>query len=495
MINKYLINIFSYFRTQLTNLLKWYSDVKKSKNHSTKVPREERAKFLKVCNEPFWIGAPDIREKIKNKDLDPEKVKSDLEFLRDQRKGGEKMVLGTRDRRYEKKIEQKMERKRRKELQFVPVPAPVPVEESSEVDHFDIESDSEEDYATRDPDYQAPLTTRQRKIEIQKQKSARRSLKKDFVDDIVITAAARNVSCDTVMQMSAGFVVGHGDDVNDYPISGSNIKRKMKKAITESAREYKREINDAIEEAKFPLILMTDGKLLTDTDEGRKKQKDRLVIIANIDGNKKCLGIPATQRGDAEAQFDAILETIDKYPKIEISKIYGCVFDTCAVNTGQFQGINVRMSENFKHILLEFACRRHIMELHIKKFCEELTTRSTKGPENMFFKLFKSDWNDIKDRFEADALANVTTYDVKSVRGTFLESKIVSVTNFCKMALHTNVFERGDYSELLELTLKYLCPETEIFFREPGDISHARFMHKVSSHSVIYKGGFMIFEV
>ena len=73
---------------------------------------------------------------------------------------------------------------------------------------------------------------------------------------------------------------------------------------------------------------------------------------------------------------------------------------------------------------------------------------------------------------------NFVHFDLKAIKGTFLELQVNETIQFCKMALMTNTFERGDYKELLELTLLYLCPDVKYTIKAPGGMSHARFMSK-----------------
>ena len=49
---------------------------------------------------------------------------------------------------------------------------------------------------------------------------------------------------------------------------------------------------------------------------------------------------------------------------------------------------------------------------------------------------------------------------------------------FCKIVLNTDIFPKGDYRELLELTLMYLIPVMVFQIRAPGCVSHSRFMAK-----------------
>ena len=72
------------------------------------------------------------------------------------------------------------------------------------------------------------------------------------------------------------------------------------------------------------------------------------------------------------------------------------------------------------------------------------------------FKLFQINWNNRKNNID---LSKLVRFDSKSISNTFLTTQVEETCHFCKMALNTDIFTRGDYRELLELTLMYLSPE------------------------------------
>jgi len=136
---------------------------------------------------------------------------------------------------------------------------------------------------------------------------------------------------------------------------------------------------------------------------------------------------------------------------------------------------NIRFSHHQESILLELACRRHVYERHITHFWEHITTRKTAGPENLMFKKLQTSWNVVKDDISVDQYVRL---DLNGIKGTFLETQVKETVEYCKLAMSTDVFSRGDYLELLELTLVYLCPEVNTTIQAPGSVSHARFMAK-----------------
>ena len=73
-------------------------------------------------------------------------------------------------------------------------------------------------------------------------------------------------------------------------------------------------------------------------------------------------------------------------------------FDTTSSNTGKHQGACIRLEKFKEKALLWLACRRHILELHVKHVSEavakEVSDRSTTGPSNTLFKRLQDNWAD-----------------------------------------------------------------------------------------------------
>ena len=83
------------------------------------------------------------------------------------------------------------------------------------------------------------------------------------------------------------------------------------------------------------------------------------------------------------------------------------------------------------------------------------------------FKMFQKEWSNLQDQID---LLKVKKFDVKAVKSTFLESQLLNIIQFCRYAVTTEVFPRGDYVELLELILTYLCPELSFKIRAPSSV-------------------------
>ena len=73
-------------------------------------------------------------------------------------------------------------------------------------------------------------------------------------------------------------------------------------------------------------------------------------------------------------------------------------------------------------------------------------------------------------------------YDTALVKDSFLEIQRAYTVNYCRCALRDETFSRGDYQELLKLSLMYLTDDNKFHICAPGNISHARFMAKAIYH-------------
>ena len=133
----------------------------------------------------------------------------------------------------------------------------------------------------------------------------------------------------------------------------------------------------------------------------------------------------------------------------------GLCFDTTATNTGRLSGTNVRFSHKQNSILLELACRRHVYELHLKHFCERQCSGKTKSPENLMFKRFQLNWNDIKSSIDSSKFVK---YDTQSIATTFLEIHKLDAVKYCEIALKKKHFSQRRLQGVIETNPNVLMP-------------------------------------
>ena len=73
---------------------------------------------------------------------------------------------------------------------------------------------------------------------------------------------------------------------------------------------------------------------------------------------------------------------------IRISNIAALVFDTTSLNTGNKQGIVLRLETQFGRSFLQLGCRHHIYELVCGASCSVVYGSGT-GPTEQLFKKLK----------------------------------------------------------------------------------------------------------
>ena len=390
----------------MTVIEEW-NRLKRDKNKTSKVAEKARKDFMKKGKTVFWIGRKNMREILKKRTMDKEYLKADLEFLRDQRTK-RKMSLGSKDRAYCKRIEKRDERKKRS----LELPGRSnnntdilsEIEFSSDASNMNTSLDSESSVTSLIG--QSTRTNTSNQSELQEQVK----LPKTFVQDIALTRVPHNISSRNLMHIATNLVVSAGGNVDNFSLSEPTIGRAKKKVVSEAAVDHKAEIKECANKAKYPMIADFVGKILKDITDGKKSKKDRFALLVNIDGNLKLLGIPAMTKGTVEAQYRQLVGHLEEYEIID--KVKGLCFDTTATNTGRLSGTNVRFTQRQGSIMLELACRRHVYELHIKHFSEQLTTGKTSAPENQLLKRFYNTWNDLKDNIDSTMM--VVRLDVAS---------------------------------------------------------------------------------
>ena len=167
-----------------------------------------------------------------------------------------------------------------------------------------------------------------------------------------------------------------------------------------------------------------------------------------------------------------------------IDRVVGLSFDTTASNTGCEQGACVRIERHLKRSLLWLACRRHVLELHIKhvskEVAENVSGRATSGPKNLLFKKLQENWPSLLEEIDIDDL---NLFDWSKVRGTELEAQGQNALEVLSYFIENKTFHREDYRELCELAYVFLGGKVENFhFQYPGAYHHARYMAQAIYH-------------
>ncbi|KAK3924257.1 Putative gustatory receptor 36b, partial [Frankliniella fusca] len=246
--------------------------------------------------------------------------------------------------------------------------------------------------------------------------------------------------------------------------SSTSVKRKSGENNKDLADLIKQEF-----EPNCKLVVHFDGKLFPSNEDGDVKA-DRLPVAVSGKGTEKLLGIPELAHGSGECIATAVVTLLTEWNLLE--HIIGLVFDTTSTNSGRWGGACVLIQQKLSMDLLELACRHHVLELVLGAVFDALFGVSKK-PDFMFVDLLKNAWKKINTKVYRTAASS---------RGV---SKLIPNTDeiiqFCSSQLEKRQ-PRGDYRELLELTIIFLggsVPgKAEYSFKAPGASSKTRWMAK-----------------
>lgn len=221
------------------------------------------------------------------------------------------------------------------------------------------------------------------------------------------------------------------------------------------------------------LAVHWDGKLMQSLDS--RKQEERLPILVSGVNGSKLLGVPVIVQGQEKLKFGEKVATSTKHLLEDwqcADNVKAMVFDTTASNTGLWTAACVKIQEVLGRELLWLACRHHVGEIilsHVWKFIQIETSTS---PQIELFQRFKQ-------HFRQFSNVKSNHYDIPKVDMSrkFKGDQIVTL---CKDALESG-FDRGDYKELVVLTLVYLKSPPHEFKRlnTPGADSKSRWMSKI----------------
>ena len=215
-----------------------------------------------------------------------------------------------------------------------------------------------------------------------------------------------------------------------------------------------------------------DGKLM-DTLDGRCKE-ERLPILLSGIGGIKLLGVPAISHKSTDKMGKLISEScmsLLKEWKCQDS-VSGMVFDTTASNTGAITAGYTSVQTALDRHLLWFACRHHIGEVILTHVWDSLGIEVAKSPDISVFQRFMMKDNDEELNWtECPQVLSDTKQNVIEV---------------CKEFSKQTLF-RGDYNELVKLTLLYLRDQQpssssrkqKATFKQPGALHQARWMAKI----------------
>lgn len=194
---------------------------------------------------------------------------------------------------------------------------------------------------------------------------------------------------------------------------------------------------------------------------------DRIAILVSYEGTAKFLGAPKINAGSGKNIAETVYNQLIDWKIAD--KVVACSFDTTASNTGLTNGACVYLNQFLGRELILLGCRHHIHEIILKNVYEILHGKSS-APETLLFNRFASEWEKIKlNQFKSGV-------DDSIIRSKLSDDECNEIMDFCVKQLELKQI-RGDYKELLQLTVTFLGGGASPF-QTCGATSHARFMSK-----------------
>lgn len=195
--------------------------------------------------------------------------------------------------------------------------------------------------------------------------------------------------------------------------------------------------------------------------------------------NKACcktLDVTTVQSSSAADISASVWRVVDTWNLRET--ISSICFDTENTNSGQKNGVVKLLIDKFERDLLQFACRKHVYEIILKKASEEtIERRASTSPTIPMFEKFCFMFNSADfDRNVYDGAENDEFF-----ARLLSNNEKMDLIEFCKDQLAHIRHIRNDYNELLKLVIILLSPEDRHRYtiQAPGSYSRARFMCRI----------------
>ena len=289
----------------------------------------------------------------------------------------------------------------------------------------------------------------------------------------VIATAVRNKITPTALAATLeSFVEACEGDTSSISLSYSQAQRSKVETLAE--------ISERIQEdwtPPDPAAIHWDGKLM-ETLTNKYKSDDRLPVLVSGVGGIKLLGVPALPL--KSSQSAGILISTATMNLAEdwncAGKISAMVFDTTSTNTGRLSAGCICIQERAEKALLWCACRKHMGEVLLDKAWKCLGVEAERSPEVSIFLRFR-------EKFPHLDLASNLSKEISN--DPFMANQRASVIDLLlKIKADKNLqhlLPRGDYKELLDLTLFYLDANREksLKISRPGAAHKARWMAKL----------------
>jgi len=433
---------------QLELLHQKWKLLQRNANRHTDTQRANEANFVDKLEDLFDIAHTNALKMMK--------IQEDRDFLLAQREKGRRGCMGSVDKVFTSKEQQRAKRaksqlvykqKKRQEQQHI-----------NELTNLDSSTDAEEtldEGSLGQDEAMENIASASSSIPI----NVRKRSHKNVITPLLAAALDRTKLSDRKATfVIAATVQSLGHNLDELNVSRSSIRRARASTRTQHFRNLKQQF-----QTSAALVVHWDGKLLPDLTG--KTLIDRLPVIVSGAGVNQLLGVPKLSEGTGEAQASAVARAIEEWGLRQ--RVSSMCFDTTASNTGRINGACVLLEQKLGKDLLYLACRHHMFELLLAAVfnsCMGLIS----GPDVAIFKRFQQAWPFItQGEYETASSVEIIAKNKDSI----LEFAIQ----------HIEIGQpRDDYKELLELAIVFIggIPPRGVHFMAPGAMHHARWLAK-----------------
>ena len=207
-------------------------------------------------------------------------------------------------------------------------------------------------------------------------------------------------------------------------------------------------------------------------------KEERLTVAVGDSEQMKVLGVPSYHPGGDKSSGEIVSRlSFDLLTKWGCAgNIVNMVFDTTSSNTGHLSAACISIQAILGRPLLWSGCRHHIGELVVGHVFTDLKIEGSKSPEVALFQRLQKNW-ELLPYSQTEVKLDCMNMD------DFPEDSMMLVTSLKEDALavanHYQEASRDDYLEFVNLTRKFLDPETPITFMRPGAMHKARWLAKL----------------
>ena len=442
-------------KEKIIKVINEYKQRKRYQKKFTDSEVEKRNELVKDLKNTFWVVSPEYEKKLKQS-TDTRDI-FDWKYLEGVRGDVRTGTLGSFDGKLHTARNKTLKRKRlatqslieRRNREQETTSHSVPWVSSSS------SSDNSDDNGS---DYTPPR---------------KRTKLEAIPEELLLVAEKSQTSIRTTTQIISAFLKDKGYDLDNYNLSCMTTLRRQSSLRKKKATEI---IEDHLSNKHQIWTLHWDGKIIKSLTHVGKDCEHVAILLTGTCGKEVLLSVIDIEgQSNAENETKQIIKVLQDY-NIVFSNIAALVFDTTSLNTGNKQGIVVRLEAEFGRHILQLACRHHIYELVGGASCS-VVYGATTGPKEPVFQKLIDNWESL-DIKEYSTLKLTRQQRELSL---LVEQAVLFLQDWLLNSCNSNL--RHDYLQLATLSLLFLggtLPDCmkHTTIKDPGAIHHARWMSK-----------------